>query len=166
MNTLILDSTTKSIEVKMSAAPATTNPSFITSYADNNGTTFTEKSSDGSLSGATPVTIVAAPAAGFRRIVKSVSISNNDTAPVQIIIQINNNGTARQIRKQILSIGDTFMLDHTIDINGNTKGIGLKGDTGDDLWEADGITKIKPLNAKTVDGSHISGEIYGGLFQP
>lgn len=34
------------------------------------------------------------------------------------------------------------------------------------LWEADGSTTIKPIYSKTVDASNLSGELYGGLFQP
>jgi hypothetical protein len=36
----------------------------------------------------------------------------------------------------------------------------------DALWEIDGATTIKPIDAKTVDAQYITGEFYGGLFQP
>jgi hypothetical protein len=36
----------------------------------------------------------------------------------------------------------------------------------DMLWEADGLTEIKPKDDKKVSGDHITGTISGGLFQP
>ena len=83
---LVLDATTKSIVVSMSAAAATTNPSFVSTYADNNGTSFTEGANDGALSGTSLVTVVAAPGASTRRIIKEIYIQNSDTAAVTIIV--------------------------------------------------------------------------------
>lgn len=34
------------------------------------------------------------------------------------------------------------------------------------MWEIDGATTIKPKDSKTVDGSHLSGVVTGGIFQP
>ena len=90
MKTIILDATTKSLEARLSSAPATTNPDFLTSWADNNGTTFTEGSSDGALNNSTAVTIAAAPASSTRRIIKAVTIQNRDTAPVTVIRNWSN----------------------------------------------------------------------------
>lgn len=36
----------------------------------------------------------------------------------------------------------------------------------DKNWEDDTLTTIKPVDNKTVDGAYISGELFGGLFQP
>lgn len=41
---------------------------------------------------------------------------------------------------------------------------GIPGDGG--FWTTDAATTIKPLDSKTVDASHLSGTLYGGLFQP
>ena len=121
MSTLILDSTTKTIKVAMSGAATTTNPDFTAFYADNNGTSFTEASSDGALSGTSDVTIVAAPASGYRRIIKSIFIENKDTAPVTITVKFDNNGTQRNIVKLTLQVGDTWSIDGTRDSNGALK---------------------------------------------
>lgn len=155
MNILILDSTAKTIEAKLMAAPATTNPAFVSCYADNDGTVFAEKSNDGTLNGTTAVTVVMAPASGTRRIVKSLSISNTDSAAVQIVLQLNNGGTARQIYKQTLNVGDTFTLDHTVDINGNTKVTVATGGGG----STDVGAAIVAANAKStiVDADTIAG---------
>jgi hypothetical protein len=121
MSTLVLDSTLKTIKVSMSGAAATTNPDFTASYADNNGTTFTEGASDGALTGATDVTVVSAPASGYRRIIKGIFIENKDTAAVTITVKYDNNGTQRNIVKVTLSVGDTWSTDGTFDTYGALK---------------------------------------------
>jgi hypothetical protein len=121
MSTLVLDSTVKTIKVSMSGAPATTNPDFTVSYADNNGTAFTEGASDGALTGATDATVVAAPASGYRRIIKKIFIENKDTAAVTITVKYDNNGTQRNIVKVTLAVGDTWSTDGTFDTNGALK---------------------------------------------
>jgi len=121
MSTLILDTTTKTIKVVMSSAATTTNPDFTVSYADNNGTTFTEAAGDGALTGATDVTVVAAPASGYRRVIKGIFIENKDTAAVTITIKYDNNGTQRTIAKVTLQVGDTWSTDGTYDTNGALK---------------------------------------------
>ena len=127
---LVLDTTSKTITVAMSGAAATTNPSFVTAYSDDNGTTFVEGSSDGQLNGTTQVTMVAAPAASTRRLIKSLFIENNDTAPVTIIVTLNNSGTLRNIQKVTLAVGDNWSTDGVIDSNGNFKQLGASGYSG------------------------------------
>lgn len=121
MSTLVLDSTLKTIKVSMSGAAATTNPDFTASYADNNGTTFTEGASDGALTGATDATVVSAPASGYRRIIKQIFIENKDTAAVTVTVKYDNNGTQRTIAKVTLSVGDTWTTDGTFDTTGALK---------------------------------------------
>ena len=121
MSTLVLDTTTKTIKVSMSGAAATTNPDFTASYADNNGTTFTEAANDGALSGASDITVVAAPSSGYRRIIKKIFIENKDTAAVTITVKYDNNGTQRNIVKVTLNVGDTWSTDGTFDTYGSLK---------------------------------------------
>jgi hypothetical protein len=120
---IVLDATTKSLTVAMSGAATTTNPDFVTSWSDDTGTAFTEGSTDGALNGSTQVTLVAAPAASTRRLVKTVYIENKDTAAVTLTITYNNNGTLRNIAKVTLQVGDTWSTDGTTDTNGNLKTI-------------------------------------------
>jgi len=121
MAILILDSTTKSIKAVMSGAAATTNPDFTAAWADNNGTTFVEGASDGALSGTSSATLVAAPASSTRRVIKSITIENKDTAPVTVTISYDNNGTLRVIAKVTLQVGDTWTTDGTFDTSGSLK---------------------------------------------
>ena len=121
MSTLVLDSTTKTIKVNMSGAAATTNPDYIVSYADNNGTIFTEGALDGALTGVTDVSVVTAPASGYRRVIKKIFIENKDTAAVTVTIKYDNNATQRTIAKVTLNVGDTWSTDGTYDTNGALK---------------------------------------------
>jgi hypothetical protein len=123
MKTLILDGTSISIKLAMSAAAATTNPTFVTNYADNSGTGITEGATDGILNGTTDVTAVPAPSGSNRRIVKDITIFNGDTAAVTILIKYDNAATQRTLVKVTLAVGDTYTADGTFDSNGNLKSI-------------------------------------------
>lgn len=117
----ILDATTKSIVAVMSGAAATTNPDFTAAYADSTGALFTEGANDGAFNGTSQVTLVSAPAASTRRVIKSLTIKNRDTAAVTITISYNNNSTLRSIARVTLAVGDTWTTDGTFDTNGNLK---------------------------------------------
>ena len=163
---LVLDTTSKTITVAMSGAAATTNPSFVTAYSDDNGTTFVEGSSDGILNGTTQVTMVAAPAASTRRLIKSLFIENNDTAPVTIIVTLNNSGTLRNIQKVTLAVGDNWSTDGVIDSNGNFKQLGASGYSGYSGFSGfSGISGFSGTNGASgfsgISGSGVSG--YSGF---
>lgn len=128
MKTIILDSTTKTLKAKLSGAPATTNPDFVVSWADSSASAFAEGASDGTLNGSTEVTIVAAPAASTRRVVKDISIVNRDTAAVIISIIYDNNGTKRIIAAVTLYAGDVWTPEGVFDATGRFKSVGEKGD--------------------------------------
>jgi hypothetical protein len=149
---LVLDATTKSISVAMSGAVTTTNPTYITAYSDDTGTAFTEGSSDGALNGTSAVTVVAAPAASTRRLIKTIYISNVDTVANTIIVSYNDNSTLRQIVKVTLQIGDTWSTDGTTDTNGNLKTI-----TGS-INLTTGVTGILPIaNGGTATAYGVNG---------
>jgi hypothetical protein len=121
MALLILDATTKSIEVAMSGVAATTNPDFTAAWADDTGSAFIEGASDGALNGTSAVTLVAAPGSSTRRVIKTITIENKDTAAVTLTISYNNNGTLRTIAKVTLNVGDTWTTDGTFDTYGSLK---------------------------------------------
>ena len=154
---IILDSTTKSLEAKLTGAPATTNPDFVTAWADNNGTTFTEGGTDGALNGTTAVTLAAAPGASTRRTIKSLSIQNKDTAAVTVILQYNNNATIRQIAKYNLAVNDTLTLTGTYDTNGALKevaqNVNLASQVTGILPAANGGTGVANSKNLTVSNS-------------
>lgn len=123
MSTLVLDATTKTITAVMSGAAATNNPEFTAAWADSSSSGLTEGASDGALNGTSLVTLVAAPAASTRRVIKWITIQNKDTAPVTVTISYANSSgsTSRQIAKVTLAINDTWTTDGTFDSTGNLK---------------------------------------------
>lgn len=120
MTTLVLDDVLKTIKASLDAAPSV-NPDFTASYADNDGSTFVEKASDGALNGTSDVTIVAAPTTGFRRIIKKITIENKNSSTVVLTVKYDNNGTQRTIAKVTLNPQDTWSLEGTFDQFGSLK---------------------------------------------
>jgi hypothetical protein len=120
---IVLDTTSKSITIVMAGAAATTNPSYTTAYADNNGTSFTEGASDGVLNGTSAVTVVSAPASSTRRIINTITVENTDTAAVTITVGYVNGANTRVIAKVTLQVGDTWTTSGAYDTNGNLKQI-------------------------------------------
>jgi len=110
MKPIVLDTTSKKIQLILSAAPATTQPDWVASYADANGTVFTEGSSGGTANSTTAVDIVSAPASGYRRIVSEVTIHNADIATVTATLRYNDNGTIRVIARIEIGAGNTWSM--------------------------------------------------------
>jgi hypothetical protein len=69
---------------------------------------FTEGANDGALNGEAAVTIVAAPGASARRLVRSITICNVDTADVVVTVRYVNNASTRIIWSGTLEVGDTW----------------------------------------------------------
>lgn len=118
---IVLDTTSKSITIVMSGAPATTNPHYTTAYADNNGTSFTEGASDGTLNGTTAITVISAPASSTRRVINTITVENTDTAAVTITVGYVNGANTRTLAKVTLQVGDTWTTSGAYDTNGNIK---------------------------------------------
>lgn len=73
-------------------------------------------SSDGTLNGTTPVTLVPAPNNNVIRAVKTININNTDTAAVFCIIQFKNVSTTRTIWRGTLQPGDTWQYGEAGDL--------------------------------------------------
>ena len=74
--------------------------------------TFTEGTQYGALNGVTEVTLVSAPAASTRRILKSIKICNRDTASVGLHVAKAVAGARyRIISNMTLSVGDTLFFE-------------------------------------------------------
>jgi len=117
----VLDSTTKSLKANLDAAATTVNPDFTVAYADTNGTVFTEGSNEGALSGTTNVTLCSAPTAGYRRIIKSITVLNKDTTSASLNLKYDNNGTIRNAQRVTLATNEVFTLDGVYDSIGNLR---------------------------------------------
>ena len=108
---MILDATTKSLEVFLAGAVATAQLPIFVGYADYTPTTFTPASSDTQTNNTTPVTIMAAPAASVQRQARFAFIYNADTAAATVTVRLNNNGTFRNVVKRTLQPGETLSYD-------------------------------------------------------
>jgi hypothetical protein len=146
MSVIILDATTDSLEAILAGAKSLTDPDFMTSYADNDGSTFTEKQNDGTLNGITAVSIVAAPGASTRRIVKGIIIYNADNADITVTIRLNANGTYRNLFKETVVVGATFEWP----ISGGSSASEVSDTAYAASW--DGVTTIAPSKNAVYDG--------------
>lgn len=109
---MILDTTTRSLEVDLTGSVATSQLPFVASYVDINQSTFAMSAAStntGATNNTTAVTLVAVPGATTSRQLKYLSIKNSDTAAVELWVQVNDNGTLREIWKGTLAVGDTLV---------------------------------------------------------
>lgn len=79
-NSLLLDATTKSLELETSSAAQI---DYVVSYADHTATTFVPGMNQGTVSSATTTAILAAPAASTQRQVKWITVRNRSTTTAQ-----------------------------------------------------------------------------------
>lgn len=134
---IILDSTTKSLELVLGGAITTNQLPFVASYVDITTTTYTPISSDGQSNNSTPVTIVSSPLASTQRQIKLVTIKNEDTVDAIVTLRYNDNSTIRKIVTITLASGSTLIYTdgegfRVIDSTGNilTSGSGGGGTPG------------------------------------
>ncbi len=120
---MVLDSTSKTLEMVLGASITTNQLPVYVSYADITTTAFTPGSSDTQSNNTTAVTIVPAPAASTQRQVKSIMIYNQDTASATLTVRLKNGATLRQLVLITLQSGQTLQLSDNawsvIDQNGN-----------------------------------------------
>jgi len=86
---MMILSGTKTLTASLAAAPATTQPTFVVAYAEVNAAAITEDTNEVTATGTTPVTVLSSPAAGFRRVIKSLFVTNLDTVPTTVTVFIN-----------------------------------------------------------------------------
>jgi len=151
---VILDSTTKRVRAYLAGAVAANQPHFNASWADHNLTThaFTPGHLLGLLNSATPVEIIVAPASGFRRQVKLISIFNADTANVTVTVEVFDGANQRTWIRAILEPLWTLAWEpggtwHVYDENGilqtSTAPAGITIEDIDGVPSFTGVTKIQ-----------------------
>ena len=152
---LILDATTKSLEVKLAGAVSANELPVTAHYTDITTTLYTPGSNDTQTNGATAATIVAAPGASTQRHVESISVYNADTAAATVTIQLNNNSTLRIITKVTLQAGEQLFYEdgmgwQIIDANGAViRGTNVSDTAYASSW--DGVTTIAPSKNAVYD---------------
>ena len=120
---LVLNTVNQSIQIVLAGAKTTTNPSYVSTYADNDGTLFTEGEKNGALNGTSPVTVVGSPGASTRRIIKEIVVFNEDSVPITLTVSLLDTGTTRNLVRKILVAGDYWKWTERV--------VGEKGDKGD-----------------------------------
>lgn len=114
---IYLDATTKTLQLAMSAAPATTQPQITTFFYDLIPQATLPTRTRGGLkvttgSGITDVNIVAAPGVqGTIRNIHTIFINNRDTAAITCIVKLDDNGTETIYARQILQIDETLVYE-------------------------------------------------------
>ena len=99
---------------------------IVTSYSDNNGTTYVGATQTAHSNNTTNVAIVSAPAVSTVRDIDSIVIFNNDTMPMALNVMLNDNGTLFQLSGARLQAQETLIYTHargweTTDVNGCLK---------------------------------------------
>lgn len=125
---MILDTTTKSVELILGAAVTTNAMPVTVDYVDLTTTTTLAGSSDTQSNGTTEVTILAAPAASTQRKLNALTVFNADTASKVVTIRLNNNTTMRNLISVTLQVGCTIGYTDTggwylMDSDGNLKSV-------------------------------------------
>jgi hypothetical protein len=107
-----LDTTTKSLEVKLGAAHTTRALQFFTSYGivDVTLNTITSTKTFGSTNGTTAVTILPAPASNKLNQLKFCSIYNCDSIDHTVTIQLNSSSSLRTIYSMIVKVGEQIQF--------------------------------------------------------
>lgn len=157
---IVLDNTTRSLEIDLQSAVTTNQLPFVASYVDFAAGTFDmtgAASNPGQTNSTTAVTLIAAPGANTRRQLKYLSVRNADTVSTQLWIQLNDNGTLREIWKGTLAVDDTLVyLDgqgfYVLNSSGQIKvpttaqGIATIGSSTDNAlvrWDGTGGTNVQ-----------------------
>jgi hypothetical protein len=105
---MILDATTKSIQVLLGEGISSSNLDVTASWGDYAPSGFLPGANDAATNGVTPVAIVAAPSAGIQRLVSEITVHNNDTIAHTVILQLLDSVTTRTFRSQSVASGADF----------------------------------------------------------
>lgn len=90
---IVLDTTTRKLQVVLSTAVATTQPQVLACWRDITTTGYTPGTTVIAANGVTAVDVVAAPAASTQRLVDYLCFYNKDNQAVEVTFQYNDNAT-------------------------------------------------------------------------
>lgn len=108
---MILDAVTKKLQIVLGGAITSAQLQVNVSWADTAaGATFVPGSNSAVTNSATPVDIVAAPAASTQRQVKELTVQNTDTAAATVTVQTVDGANTRQNIVVTLSTGETLFF--------------------------------------------------------
>ncbi len=131
---IILDSAAKSIAIMLAANVRTNQLPFVCTAVDLNSTAFIPVSTDGTTDNTNPVTAAAAPASGYSRQLKFLSVYNADTAAATVYVQLTDGSNTRIVFTATLLQGYKLIFAQNefavYDTNGAKQGTGTAGATG------------------------------------
>jgi len=167
---IILDATTKSLQIKLAANITTNQLPFAASYIDTTGTATTPTEADGASNNTTAVTLVGSPASSTQRLVKNIVIQNADTAAATVTVIYNNNSTLRNIIVVALAVGDQLIYEDNygwsvIDKNGNLKTSASASGAVSSVSNSDGTISISPTTGAVVASLATNGTANANLAQ-
>jgi len=102
---LVLDATSKSLRMVLGEAHTTNPVDFTVAYADATTTTFTEGGGPAQSNGTTNAELLAAPGASTQRVVKEITIFNNDTVSHAVTLYYRVTATDYVFYKETLAAG-------------------------------------------------------------
>ena len=111
---MILDTTTRKLQIALSATVATNQCPVIVDYVDFTESATTPGMQASVTNNVTPVDILSAPAASTQRKVNNISVHNVDTVSVNVTIVLVDNSTNYQlINSIVLEVGDILTYTDT-----------------------------------------------------
>jgi hypothetical protein len=144
---MLLDTTTRKLQVLADATATTTESPVVATYADLTTTTTTPAATNTITNGTTAVDVVAAPAASTQRQILFLSIYNADTVSRIFTVRYNDNGTLRIIIKVTLDAGQAVIY------------------TSHGGWQIPGSTSfVSPLSVPLGGTGRVSATAYGPIF--
>ena len=105
---ILLDASTKTLELLLDSAPSTEFP-WTSSYVDHSSTTASYVNTNGTSNSTSAVSFVGAPPTGIDRQLKMFSLYNAANAPRTVTIRYNDNGSLRTLHNLYLAAGETAM---------------------------------------------------------
>lgn len=169
---IILDTTSKSLTLALTATPGT-EMSAVAVYADATDDALTEGCTAVQSSGTTPVTLCASPAADTRRVVRNFTVHNPDSVPRTVILSLVDGATTHHLWVIAIAAHKTWdylraeagggIADEVDPIVGAITGIVKADGAGNISAAAAGTDYQAPLTAgtdylaPTGDGSGLSG---------
>jgi len=130
---LAINTTTQSLEVILASAPTTALKCTV-SFGEHTSGSYAAKNQVATISGTTAVTVLSAPASGYERVVRGITLHNVDSASATITLRLNDNGTYTTLYKATILTGYLLAYDddgfYVMNDTGARLGVGPTGATG------------------------------------
>ncbi len=158
----ILNATNKSLVAVLAGAVATNQPVFFAAYGDATDTALTEACNAGNTNSTTEVTVVAAPAASTRRVIRNLTVYNADTAAITVTVSLAIDAARYPLFTFTLAAGATWDYLRSIGAGGeahnrahNLLSTDDHPDVGDYLDQA-----VRTTDTPEFDGLDLTGDVW------